>query len=100
MEMGNSSQWYSQDGAENSPVSPAAQEMRASGSAADSSPQEKAGRRAVKSDAPDLSYINSDVLGRKKSGPPPAPAQPRAPAPQQPSSAQQAQPSWADVGLD
>lgn len=100
MEMGNSSQWYAQDGTESSPASPTVQEMSASADGLDSPPSAKPAeaRRAAKSDAPDLSYINSDVPG-KKAGPP-ASAQAAAPAPRQPPGAQLATPPWADVGLD
>ena len=100
MEMGDSSQWYAHSGAGNSPVSPAVQEMGGSGAGplppAQAEPAEA--RQKPKSDAPDLSYINSDVLERK--APAQAVAQAAAPGLQKAPSERQAQPSWADVGLD
>ena len=80
-----------------SPISPEAQEMKdvdSGNKTAGSKPSET--RLVAKSETPDLSYINSDVLG-DKAAPPPTPAEQPAAAERQPSTAQSA---WADVGLD
>ena len=96
VEMSNS-QWYSQNGTENSPDnSPAPQKMRDDGT--------PAARKtaAAKSGTPDLSYITSEVL-QKKTPSAPEPAQRPALAPQPGASSSRAQPSWDqmdDVGLD